>query len=179
MTKKYSTVARIFIDKNIHRTFTSSFATMGIALINVETDSLNTPNPRFVYECDLKNCHQGLNLVAVEFSVNKEQLHPNYFNESYSEPQFVMNKLTAPNFEECDKFVKAVKRIQASIKRKTPDIDMFQGCVTDYIEKLLVAAKVDAIWFENHSESICESRFKVYSPNDIEDLVHQAALHLK
>lgn len=179
MAKQYSTVARIFIDKNNHHSFESIYATMGISLISVKTESLNTSNPRFASDYDVTESQNNAQLVNLEFSVNKERLHPNFFNESYSDPEFTINKLTTPSFDECDKFVKAVKRIKSALKRKDPEIEAFRGCVTDYIEKFFEAAKVDTIWFESYNESIGKPRFTTFNKDEIESLVKEAALLLK
>ena len=179
MTKQYSTVARIFIDKNIHSTFSSSYATVGVAINNVETKSLNTPNPNFASEWDIPSSKKAAELVSLQFSILKERLTHNYLNESYCEHEYVINKLTAPNFDDCDKFVKSVNRIKNAIKRKNPDVDAYRGCITGYIEIFLKAAKVDVIWFEHYSESINKPRFTTYSLDDIDRIAVDAALLIK
>lgn len=178
-TQQYSTVARIFIDKNIHRGFSSSYATVGVALIDVKTDTLDTSSPSFASSWDVNASRFENHSVELQFHIEKTRLHSNILNESYSDSEYVINSLTPVTFELAETFVKATKRIKNSIKRKNPDIEAFRGCVTEYIEKFLEAAKVNALWFEAYNETTSDDRFKTYAKEDLDALMVEAAIMLK
>ena len=179
MAKQYSTVARIFIDKGIHNGFISDYGTLSIALVNIKTDTLGTHNPSFASEFDVTPSEYRKRFIQVNVSAMKSCLYSNYFNETYSDPTYELCSFANPTFDICQQFVAATKRIESAISRKYPAKNTATGCTTDYFEKLLEVAKVDAIWFEAQSEYVGKSRFTVYKTSDLETLMIDAAMLLK
>lgn len=170
MAKKPQLVARLFIDPNNHRNFTTTMCYIGVSFSYIEPEG-NDTNVSFVTSSDLPATRHGLTDLMIRGFGSKDALATDGLADFNNCVEWRMDS-REPKLSEADAFCKAAKALQRKMSKHESSAmsSSFKGQVALAIE----CAKADVIWFEHLSEKKGKARFTQYQPTDIDSLLEEA-----